>query len=86
MLLCLAAEPAIAATCFKGFSYCAGRRSLFFFSLHIELYYTSQLLHIVGVHIASLVAVDSFLRVMGPKLEAHAFAYILQEQVMATML
>lgn len=58
----------------------------FFFSLHIELYYTSQLLHIVGVHIASLVAVDSFLRVMGPKLEAHAFAYILQEQVMATML
>lgn len=57
-----------------------------FFFLHIELYYTSQLLHVVGVHIARLSAIDSFLRVMGPKLEAHAFTYILQEQVMATML
>lgn len=60
--------------------------AVFSLLLHIELYYISQLFHIVSVHIARLSAIDSFLRVMGPKLEAHAFAYILQEQIMATML
>lgn len=70
----------------KVFHIVLGAAVFFSLLLHIELYYISQLFHIVGVHIARLSAIDSFLRVMGPKLEAHAFAYILQEQIMATML